>query len=411
MSKLSLPKDKIKIVLLENIHSSAVTYLTAQGYTTVECHGGALDGAELQQAIADAHMVGIRSRTKLTSDVLAAANKLIAVGCFCIGTNQVNLDAARTMGIPVFNAPYSNTRSVAELVLGEIIMLARRIPEKNWNTHGGSWLKSTDGACEVRGKTLGIIGYGHIGTQLSILAENIGLRVLFYDIVEKLALGNACSCASLDEMLAASDFVSLHVPSTPETRNMIGAEQLAVMKPGAALINAARGQVVDIDALANALRKKHLSGAAIDVFPQEPADSKEEFISPLRGLHNVILTPHIGGSTLEAQVNIGTEVAEKLVKYSDNGSTLGAVNFPEVQLPMHQGGSRFMHIHKNVPGVLARINEVLSAHTVNITGQYLQTSSNIGYVVVDVDTREGDMDAIRAALETIPGTIRTRFLL
>lgn len=411
MSKLSLPKDKIKVVLLENIHSSAVSYLANQGYISVECYSGALDSAELKQAIADAHMVGIRSRTKLTSDILESANKLIAVGCFCIGTNQVDLDAARTMGIPVFNAPYSNTRSVAELVLGEIIMLARRIPEKSWKAHQGVWLKTVDGACEIRGKTLGIIGYGHIGTQLSILAENIGLKVLFYDVVEKLALGNANSCGNLDELLSASDFVSLHVPSTPATRNMIGTHQIARMRPGAALINAARGQIVVIDALAEALKSGHLSGAAIDVFPTEPADSTEEFTSPLRGLHNAILTPHIGGSTVEAQANIGTEVAEKLVKYSDNGSTIGAVNFPEVQLPLHQGGSRFMHIHNNIPGILAQVNEALSAHQTNITGQYLQTYADIGYVVVDVTDPGKERDSIRMTLETIPGTIRTRFLL
>lgn len=290
-------------------------------------------------------------------------------------------------------------------------MLARRIPEKSWSTHEGGWLKAVDGACEVRGKTLGIVGYGHIGTQLSILAEAIGMRVRYYDIVEKLALGNAQSCATLDELLAESDFVSLHVPQTPKTRNMMGAEQFARMKPGALFINAARGTVVDIDALAAALSSGHLAGAAVDVFPKEPAANGDEFLSPLRGLRNVILTPHIGGSTLEAQANIGTEVAEKLVKYSDNGSTLGAVNFPEVQLPLQEVGSRFMHIHHNQPGILSRINEVLSERNCNITGQYLRTEGDVGYVVVDVQQSLEEGLGVRRALEAIPGTIRTRFLL
>ena len=297
------------------------------------------------------------------------------------------------------------------MVLGEIIMLARRIPEKNWSTHEGGWLKTADGAVEVRGKTLGIVGYGHIGTQLSILAESVGMQVRYYDIVEKLALGNARSCPTLDDLLAESDFVSLHVPATPETKNMIRAEQIAQMKPGSFLLNAARGNVVVIEALAEALASGHLAGAAIDVFPKEPASAGDEFLSPLRGLRNVILTPHIGGSTLEAQANIGTEVAEKLVKYSDNGSTLGAVNFPEVQLPLQAAGSRFMHIHHNVPGVLSKINDVLSARGMNITGQYLRTDGDVGYVVVDVQEQVQEGQGVRHALQAIPGTIRTRFLL
>ncbi len=411
VSKLSMPKDKIKVLLLENIHPNAIAHFSNHGYVTLETHKGALDSDALKEAIRDVHMIGIRSRTKLTAEVLDCAQKLMAIGCFCIGTNQVDLSAAQKLGIPVFNAPYSNTRSVAELVLGEVIMLARRIPEKSWSTHEGGWLKAVDGACEVRGKTLGIVGYGHIGTQLSILAEAIGMRVRYYDIVEKLALGNAQSCATLDELLAESDFVSLHVPQTPKTRNMMGAEQFARMKPGALFINAARGTVVDIDALAAALSSGHLAGAAVDVFPKEPAANGDEFLSPLRGLRNVILTPHIGGSTLEAQANIGTEVAEKLVKYSDNGSTLGAVNFPEVQLPLQEVGSRFMHIHHNQPGILSRINEVLSERNCNITGQYLRTEGDVGYVVVDVQQSLEEGLGVRRALEAIPGTIRTRFLL
>ncbi|WP_245821361.1 phosphoglycerate dehydrogenase [Insolitispirillum peregrinum] len=411
MSKLSMPKDKIKVLLLENIHDNAVGYFEAQGYRSVERLKGALDADELKAKIADVHMVGIRSRTKLTADVLQAANKLMCIGAFCIGTNQIDLTAAKKLGIPVFNAPYSNTRSVAELVLGEVIMLARRIPEKNWSTHNGGWLKTADGAVEVRGKTLGIIGYGHIGTQLSILAEAIGMKVRYYDIVEKLALGNARSCPTMEELLADSDFVSLHVPSTPKTKNMFTATEMAQMKPGAMLLNASRGNVVVIEDLVKALESGHIAGAAIDVFPSEPASTRDMFESPLRNMPNVILTPHIGGSTLEAQANIGTEVAEKLVKYSDNGSTLGAVNFPEVQLPLQETGSRFMHIHNNVPGVLSSINEVLSRRSMNITGQYLRTDGDVGYVVVDVQEQVEAGLGIRHELEQIPGTIRTRFLL
>jgi D-3-phosphoglycerate dehydrogenase len=407
-----MSKDKIKVLLLENIHDNAVGYFERNGYATVERLKGALDAEALKAKIADVHMIGIRSRTRLTAEVLEHAGKLMAIGCFCIGTNQVDLAAAKAQGIPVFNAPYSNTRSVAELVLGEIIMLARRIPEKTWSTHDGGWLKTAEGAVEVRGKTLGIIGYGHIGTQLSILAESIGMRVVFHDIVEKLALGNAQSRPTLDAVLAESDFVTFHVPATAETRNMVTAEVIARMKPGSVLINAARGNVVDIDALAAALRSGHLAGAAIDVFPKEPAAAGDEFQSPLRGMRNVILTPHIGGSTLEAQANIGTEVAEKLVKYSDNGSTLGSVNFPEVQLPVMAGvGSRFMHIHRDVPGVLSHINEVFSKRGMNITGQYLRTDGEVGYVVVDVREAVEEGLGVRQELAEIDGTLRTRFLL
>lgn len=411
VSKLSMPKDKIKVLLLENIHDNAVAYLEKQGYCSVERLKGALDADELKEKIADVHMVGIRSRTKLTKDVLESAKKLMCIGAFCIGTNQIDLAAARELGIPVFNAPYSNTRSVAELVLGELIMLARRIPEKTWSTHEGGWLKTAEGAVEVRGKTLGIIGYGHIGTQLSILAEAIGMQVRYYDVVEKLALGNAHSCQSLEELLSVSDYVSLHVPATPQTKNMFTATEMAQMKPGAMLFNASRGNVVVIEDLVRYLDSGHIAGAAIDVFPSEPASTKDLFESPLRGKRNVILTPHIGGSTLEAQANIGNEVAEKLVKYSDNGSTLGAVNFPEVQLPLQETGSRFMHIHHNVPGVLSHINDILSKRGMNITGQYLRTDGNVGYVVVDVQEQVEEGLGVRHDLEQINGTIRTRFLL
>lgn len=408
----SLPKDNIQVVLLEGVHHNAIDHLARLGYTSVTCHTKALEGDDLSQSIQHAHIVGIRSRTKLTQSVLQCAPKLFAIGCFCIGTNQVDVEAARIMGIPVFNAPYSNTRSVAELVLGSIIMLARRVPEKNWNAHRGVWLKTTEGACEVRGKTLGIIGYGHIGTQLSILAEALGMRVIFYDCLEKLALGNAHRYLNLATLLAESDFVSLHVPDTPQTRDMMTATELAQMKPGAALLNASRGRVVDVGALAEALTSGHLSGAAIDVFPDEPADEKNPFTSPLRGLRNVLLTPHIGGSTLEAQANIGTEVAEKLTTYSDNGSTMGAVNFPEAQL-LHQrhNSLRFIHIHRNAPGVMTQINEIISAQGANIIGQHLQTRSDIGYVVFDLENLDTeDTLPTQQMLHSIPGTIRARFL-
>lgn len=410
VSNLSMPKDKIKIVLLENVHDNAVAYFRSHGYENIEVHKGALDADALKFAISDAHMVGIRSRTKLTRDVLEAAEKLFCIGAFCIGTNQIDLAAAADRGIPSFNAPYSNTRSVAELVLGEIIMLARGIPRRNWICHDGGWDKSAKGSTEVRNKTLGIVGYGHIGTQLSVIAEALGMNVRYYDIVDKLPMGNATPCASLQELMSISDFVSLHVPDTAQTRNMITDVELGWMKTGSFLINAARGKVVDIEALADHLRTEHLAGAAIDVFPVEPAGVEDEFTSPLRGMKNVLLTPHIGGSTAEAQANIGTEVAEKLVKYSDNGSTVGAVNFPEVMLPMHVGGSRFMHIHRNVPGVISRINDIFGKRGLNIVGQYLRTDETHGYVVVDVDAMIEPGMGIRRELEAIDGTIRTRFL-
>ena len=410
MSKLSLPKNKIKVLLLENVHANAVDLFKRQGYGQVEEVKEALDETELKARIADAHMVGIRSRTQITDSVLNVAEKLMVVGCFCIGTNQVETKAAKMRGIPVFNAPYSNTRSVAELVLAQAIMLLRGIPEKSWITHEGGWMKSATGSYEIRGKTLGIVGYGHIGTQLSVMAEALGMRVVFYDIVEKLALGNATAIRALDELLACSDVVSLHVPSTEMTAGMIDRVCLRAMKKGAHLINASRGNVVDIDALAKCLSDGHLAGAAVDVFPKEPASPDETFESPLRGLKNVILTPHIGGSTMEAQANIGTEVADKLVKYSDNGSTLGAVNFVEVALPPQQNAIRFMHIHRDVPGVLSKINGVFSSRDINISGQYLRADGEIGYVVTDV---MGELEVgmgIRRELGAIEGTVRSRFL-
>ncbi len=408
--KLSLPKTRIKVLLLENINKTAIELFKRQGYGAVESLVGALDAEDLKAKLKDVHILGIRSRTKLTKEILAAGEKLLAVGCFCIGTNQVDLKAAKKQGVPVFNAPYSNTRSVAELVLAEIIMLSRDIPRKSWTAHEGGWDKSHKGSHEIRGKVLGIIGYGHIGTQLSILAEALGMQVRFYDVIEKLALGNAQVCRSLDDLLAMSDFVTLHVPETPQTKNMINAAKLKKMKKGAHLINASRGTVVEIEALAEALKSGHVAGAALDVFPKEPADGDEKFKSPLQGLKNVILTPHIGGSTEEAQANIGAEVAEKLVKYSDNGSTLGAVNFVEVALPPQTDATRFMHIHRDVPGVLSKITDVFARRKINIAGQYLRTDGEIGYVVTDVKGRVEVGMGIRKDLAAIEGTVRTRFL-
>ncbi len=410
MQKLSFDKRRIKFLFLEGVHAQATTALAQAGYTAVRNLPKSLTDDALKAALKDVHFLGIRSRTELTDEILAAAPKLTAIGCFCIGTNQVDLAAAAKRGIPVFNAPYSNTRSVAELVLGEIIMLLRGIPEKNALVHRGGWTKSAAGSVEVRGKTLGIVGYGHIGTQLGVLAEHLGMRVLYYDIVGKLPLGNARPVPKLARLLAESDIVSLHVPETAATKNLIGRAQLALMKKGAHLINAARGTIVDIPALAEALEHDQLAGAALDVFPVEPTGNDEEFLSPLRKFDNVILTPHIGGSTVEAQANIGTEVAEKLIRYSDNGSTMTAVNFPEVNLPEHAGTgkTRLLHIHRNIPGVLAHINERFSRHKVNISAQYLQTTEHIGYCVMDVDTAAGKI-AIDE-LQSVPGTLRARIL-
>jgi D-3-phosphoglycerate dehydrogenase len=408
--KTSFPKQDIRVVLFEGISQSAVDVFTASGYQQVELLSKSLSGDELKARIANAHIVGIRSRTQLTAEVLAEARKLITIGCFCIGTNQVDLEAAELAGVPVFNAPYSNTRSVAELVVAEAIMLMRGIPQKNAECHRGGWSKSALGSHEVRGKTLGIVGYGHIGTQVGVLAESLGMQVLFHDIETKLSLGNARTAASLDDLLERSDIVTLHVPETPATQMMFGAAQIARMKPGAHLINASRGTVVDIDALAAALESGHVGGAAVDVFPIEPKGNGDVFESPLARFDNVILTPHVGGSTLEAQDNIGTEVAAKLVRYSDNGSTLSAVNFPEVTLPEHAGSHRILHIHRNVPGVLSRINELFSREGVNIDGQFLRTDAKVGYVVIDIASTPEVTSRLRSALNEIEGTLRTRVL-
>lgn len=408
--KTSFPKQDIRVLLLEGVSPTAVETFRAAGYTNIELHAKSLPENELIERIAEAHIVGIRSRTHLNAEVLAHAKRLIAVGCFCIGTNQVDLEAAELAGIPVFNAPYSNTRSVAELVIAEAIMLVRGIPQKSAQCHRGGWSKSAAGSHEVRGKTLGIVGYGHIGTQVGVLAEAMGMQVIYHDIETKLALGNAQPATSLDDLLARSDVVTLHVPETPSTKNMIGAEQLATIKSGAQLINASRGTVVDIAALDAALTSGHVAGAAIDVFPVEPKGNGDEFESPLRSHDNVILTPHVGGSTLEAQENIGVEVAAKLVRYSDNGSTLSAVNFPEVTLPEHEDSRRILHIHRNVPGVLSRINEIFSALHVNVNGQFLRTDPKLGYVVIDVAASEAQVAELRAAMAAVPGTLRTRVL-
>ncbi len=399
---VSFAKDRVKILLLEGIHQSAVQTFHDAGYHNVELLPTALNEDDLIEKIKGVHFLGIRSRTQLTERVLNSADRLIAAGCFCIGTNQVDLDAAKRNAVVVFNAPYSNTRSVAELVLAEAILLLRGIPEKNAVAHRGGWLKSAKNSFEIRGKTLGIIGYGSIGSQLSVLAESLGMRVIFHDMVSKLPLGNA-SQVPLAELLKKSDVVSLHVPELDSTKDMIGAAELAAMKDTAVLINASRGTVVDIDALADALREERLLGAAIDVFPVEPKGNDDEFISPLRDFENALLTPHIGGSTMEAQVNIGIEVAEKLIRYSDNGSTLTSVNFPEVALPPHPNHHRLLHVHENVPGVLSAINSVFAEASINIGAQFLQTDDAIGYVVIDVDasSSEAAMDRLQSIAHTI----------
>ncbi|WP_280152215.1 phosphoglycerate dehydrogenase [Piscinibacter sp. XHJ-5] len=407
-TRLSVPKEKLKFVLLEGIHASAIETLKHDGYTQVVTSPKALSGDALIEQIADAHFLGIRSRTLLPEAVIEKAAKLTAIGAFCIGTNQIDLGAALRRGIPVFNAPFSNTRSVAELVLAEIIMLMRGIPHKNAVLHRNGWVKSAARSYEARGKTLGIVGYGHIGTQIGVLAEQLGMSVIFYDIEAKLPLGNARQVPTLDALLETADTVSLHVPETAATKNMIGAAQLARMKAGSHLINASRGTVVDIDALTDALEREHLHGAAIDVFPVEPQGNDSHFESPLTRFDNVLLTPHIGGSTAEAQENIGREVAAKLIRYSNNGSTASSVNFPEVTLPEHTGRSRVLHIHRNIPGVMAQINERFSAAAINIDAQYLRTNDEVGYVVTDVDSSAES--STLADLCAIPGTIRCRVL-
>ncbi len=408
MKKHSLDRSKIKVLMLEGVHENAVNYFNENGYSDVECHKGALSGAELEKKLQTAHIIGIRSRTELTKEVLDKAPKLIAIGCFTIGTNQVDIMHAKRLGIPVFNAPFSNTRSVAELVIAECIMLMRGIPEKNAMAHNRIWMKSASNSVEVRGKTLGIIGYGHIGSQVSILAESLGMNIYYYDIEKKLSLGNARPVSNLNELLKVSDTVTIHVPSTELTRNMISKQQIDLMKKGACLINASRGDVMNYKAAADGLRSGHLAGVAADVFPVEPASANEPFINDLQEFNNVILTPHIGGSTLEAQANIGMEVAEKLVKYSDTGSTIGAVNFVEISLQPNASKQRFLHIHKNVPGVLKEINQFFSSNGINISAEYLQTDPEIGYVIIETDS---DLDStVLKDLKNIPHTIRAREL-
>ncbi len=404
----SYPLHKIKAVLLENIHPAAARALEAEGFT-VESHTRALSDRELLDAAGDAHLIGIRSRTRLTADFFERAPRLWAVGCFCIGANQVALSEAASRGVAVFNAPFSNTRSVAELTIAEIIALHRGLFSRSAQMHRGQWSKSASGAHEVRARTLGIVGYGRIGSQVSILAEALGMRVLFFDSARCLPLGNAQPRDSLDDLLAHSDVVSLHVPSTPATRRMIAAPQLARMKPGACLINNARGDVIDLDALAHALRSGHLAGAAVDVFPDEPESNHDPFTSPLIGLDSVILTPHIAGSTEEAQRNIADEVSTKLIRFMNNGSTSAAVNVPQVDLPMlHQGQHRILHYHHNVPGVLSKVHRVIADQGVNITAEFLQSDPKHSYVIIDVDPTHGD--ALKAGLGEIPETIRVRTL-
>ena len=408
LQQISLKKNNIKIVLLEGVHQSAVDALQGAGFSNIHFYATALPENELMEVLKDAHFLGIRSRTQLTREVLGEATKLMAIGCFCIGTNQVDLSAALELGIPVFNAPYSNTRSVAELVIAEAVLLLRGIPEKNAKAHRGQWLKSAHQSFEVRGKKLGVVGYGSIGSQLGIMAEAMGMEVIYYDQTTKLSLGNASACGNLAALLMQADIVTLHVPETPSTYCLMGPTQLAQMKQGAVLINASRGTVVDIEALASCLKSGKLLGAAIDVFPVEPRSNNDEFISPLRGLDNVILTPHIGGSTVEAQVNIGVEVADKLIRYCDNGTSLSAVNFPEVSLPNHENAHRLLHIHENIPGVLSEINNVFSENSINISGQYLNTNTKVGYVVIDVDASWSELALVK--LKQVSGTISCRVL-
>lgn len=403
-------RAETRVVLLEGVSPSAVELFAAAGYTDVQRHAKALEGAALVDAVRGAHIIGIRSRTQLSSAVLAGAGPLMAVGCFCIGTDQVDLQASRALGIPAFNAPFSNTRSVAELTIGEIVMLLRRITPRSADAHGGGWDKSAVGSFEVRGKVLGIVGYGNIGSQLSTMAEAMGMRVIYYDRSNKLRHGNTESVATLGELLTRSDVVTLHVPDLPSTRGMIGAGEIAAMRPGACLINNSRGRVVDLHALAAALRAGRLAGAAVDVFPTEPKSAGERFTTPLQGLSNVILTPHIGGSTEEAQERIGEEVAHKLLDFLDSGSTGGAVNFPHVEQPRIPGRPRFLHMHRNVPGVLGQINAVFSQIGLNVSAQVLQTDGELGYVMVDVERRPTGRSATLAALCDIEGTIRARAL-
>ncbi|WP_373998047.1 phosphoglycerate dehydrogenase [Bdellovibrio bacteriovorus] len=395
----------LRILLVENIHPVAQQTLVSEGYK-VDLIPHAPSEEELLKILPNYDVLGIRSKTEITANVLKSNPHLTTIGCFCIGTNQVDLMTAREAGVPVFNAPHSNTRSVAELVIAEMISLSRQLGDRNTKAHVGEWVKSADGSREVRGKTLGIVGYGHIGSQVSILAESMGLKVVFYDVIKKLPLGNAVAKSSLEELLKVSDFVTLHVPETSETKDMIGAKELKMMKKGSHLINASRGTVVVIEALVDALKSKHLAGCAIDVFPEEPASNKEKFVSPLQGVPNVILTPHIGGSTEEAQYAIGMEVAESFRRYLKIGSSSGAVNFPNVDLPVKQGTSRILNVHKNEPGVLGEINGLISRAGANIEGQYLSTDEKIGYLVMDVHSAQAQ--ALAADIGKLSRSIRTR---
>jgi D-3-phosphoglycerate dehydrogenase / 2-oxoglutarate reductase len=407
---LSRPKDQIKILLLEGISEQAVSILQSAGYNNIDRRTKALDGADLRSALKGVSMLGIRSRTQLTAPVIDGVRSLIAVGCFSVGTNQVDLAAATTMGIPVFNAPFSNTRSVAELTMAEIVMLFRRIFPKSNSAHTGGWDKSAVGSHEVRGKTLGIVGYGNIGSQLSTIAEAMGMRVVYYDHTDKLRHGNVEPTETLAQLLAVSDVVTLHVPETPATQGMIGPREIAQMKPGSFLINNARGTIVDLPALAATLKSGHLGGAAVDVFPVEPSSNSDRFVSPLQGLDNVILTPHVGGSTEEAQERIGSEVARKFVEYSDVGSTTGAVNFPQVQLSPRPAGTRFIQVQRNLPGELGRLNAIFAHHKVNIAAQSYQTQGDLGYVVLDAEGGVDDAPEILTKIRALDGTIRARVL-
>jgi D-3-phosphoglycerate dehydrogenase len=407
MAVTSFPKSEIKVLLLENIHPVAAEAFAADGFQ-VETVKGALPEAELVQRVRDVHLLGIRSKTRVTPAVLDEARRLLAVGAFCIGTNQIATAHANRRGIPVFNAPFSNTRSVAELILAEIVMLSRHLGDRSREVHDGRWRKVAAGSHEVRGRTIGIVGYGHIGSQIGVLAEAFGMRVVFYDIAAKLPMGNNRAMQTLEDVLELADFVTLHVPETPQTKNMIGPAELARMKPGACLLNASRGTVVVIDALADAIRRGHIGGAAVDVYPEEPETNSDGFTSALCGLPNVILTPHIGGSTEEAQEAIGREVSAALLKLVNAGATTGAVNFPQVEVPITKGTHRILNIHRNVPGVLRDINRIVSDHNANIHAQVLSTDPDIGYLVMDLD-QDVSLDVKRAigALET---SLRTRIL-
>lgn len=404
----SFPKEKIKILLLEGVHPSAIKLLRDKGFTSIEAIEKSLTEKELISKIKDIHLLGIRSKTQVTSDVLNNANKLLAAGCFCIGTNQVDLKSATEHGKAIFNSPFSNTRSVAELVIGNSIMLLRRVIEKNEAAHKGTWLKDSAGCYEVRGKTLGLIGYGHIGSQVSILAEAMGMKIIFYDVMPKLSLGNAQPAKSLEDLLKKSDVVSLHVPGTSQTKDLINAARIKKMKPGAILINLSRGDVMDVQAVKAALINNQLGGLAVDVFPAEPKSNKDRFGSPLQNIPNVILTPHIGGSTLEAQEAIGIDVSEKLISFTNTGNSSGSLTVPDMSLPILHNAHRILHVHHNVPGVLSQINNIMSKMKVNILGQFLKTNDTIGYVVLDIDKKSSP--AVMEELKKVKATIRTRSL-